>query len=139
MNFMPHRYCLLGNHLLIALCATSDILIMIAYLIIPVILMRVAVRVRPIWASWNLLVWFGVFLFFCAMTHLMDAIVIWYPYYWVSAGVKVMTALASLMTAWLFGKAAPKIPKHFTKMIEQSIRLKSSVQTMTEKLNVPIS
>jgi hypothetical protein len=41
---------------------------------------------------------FGVFIAACGMTHVMEIITLWKPYYWISGIVKAITALASVPT-----------------------------------------
>src|ERR1700712_995087 len=39
---------------------------------------------------------FGTFIISCGLTHFLDAVVIWQPWYWFDASVRAVTALASL-------------------------------------------
>ena len=48
--------------------------------------------------SW-ILVAFGAFIIACGGTHFVEVITLWKPYYWLSANVKIVTAIASLITA----------------------------------------
>jgi signal transduction histidine kinase len=42
---------------------------------------------------------FGIFIIACGMTHFLDVWTLWRPDYWISGGVKVVTAVASVATA----------------------------------------
>jgi PAS domain S-box-containing protein len=50
---------------------------------------------------------FAVFIVACGLTHLMEIVVVWHPLYWVSGGIKALTALASVPTAILLVKLIP--------------------------------
>jgi PAS domain S-box-containing protein len=51
---------------------------------------------------------FGVFILSCGITHFFDVVTIWLPVYWVDAGVRVVTAVASVGTAVLLFPLTPK-------------------------------
>lgn len=107
-QFLPHLYCYLGNSRLVWLHVVSDSLIGLSYVAISatlVYLVRQARRAIPF--SWMFLS-FGVFIIACGLTHFMEVLVIWRPVYWLSGGVKVVTALASLVTAMILPFLVPK-------------------------------
>lgn len=107
-NLLPHGFCYLWNPLLIWLHAASDILIALAYFSIPPTLIYLVRKKRSIPFDWMFLC-FGTFIAACGATHLMEVITLWKPVYWVSGGVKVLTAMASLPTAVLLARAVPQI------------------------------
>jgi transcriptional regulator with GAF, ATPase, and Fis domain len=51
---------------------------------------------------------FGVFIFACGATHVMEVWNLWYANYWLAGGVKVVTAMASLPTAILLVRLVPQ-------------------------------
>ncbi len=51
---------------------------------------------------------FAVFIVACGTTHLMEILIVWHPAYWVSGGVKALTAFASVPTAVLLVKLVPQ-------------------------------
>ncbi|HSP19796.1 MAG TPA: ATP-binding protein, partial [Myxococcaceae bacterium] len=51
---------------------------------------------------------FGVFILTCGFTHLMDVVTIWSPLYWVDGGLRAVTAVASVGTAFLLPPLVPK-------------------------------
>ncbi len=108
-NFLPHWYCYVGNTRLVWTNVSADLVIGISYVIISctlAILVRRAGENLPyqyfFWA-------FGVFIVSCGATHFMEVLTIWKPVYWLSALVKIVTALASAGTAVVLVIAAPEI------------------------------
>jgi signal transduction histidine kinase len=52
---------------------------------------------------------FGVFIGACGLTHYMEILTLWVPDYWLSGGVKAVTAFASVATGAYLFEATPKI------------------------------
>lgn len=44
---------------------------------------------------------FAILFFTCGLTHLFDVVVVWEPYYWVDAGLRMITAAVSVTVALL--------------------------------------
>jgi signal transduction histidine kinase len=108
-NFLPHAYCYLYDKRLIGLHVASDTAIWLAYVSISVTLAYTVYRTRrEIPFSWMLLA-FGTFIIACGFTHLMEVIVLWQPVYWLSGDVKLLTAVASVITAIALPPLVPKI------------------------------
>lgn len=107
-DFMPHGFCYQWNPLLIWLHAVSDILIAVSYFCIPFALIYMVRKKRSIPFNW-MIVCFGIFIAACGATHFMEVVTLWIPAYWISGGVKAVTALASLPTAILLARVMPKI------------------------------
>ena len=51
---------------------------------------------------------FGLFILACGATHAMEVWTLWHATYWLSGGVKVITALASVPTALLLVRLVPQ-------------------------------
>lgn len=107
-SLLPHGFCYLWNPLLIWLHGLSDTLIALAYFSIPPTLLYLVRKKRSIPFDW-MFVCFGCFIAACGATHLMEVVTLWTPVYWISGGVKVITAFASLPTAVLLARAVPQI------------------------------
>jgi PAS domain S-box-containing protein len=105
-GFMPHGMCYLWQPDVLGLHVVSDALISIAYFSIPFTLLYFVRRRRDLEFNW-MFVCFAVFIVACGMTHLMEIWVIWHATYWLSGGVKAVTALASVPTAILLAKLIP--------------------------------
>src|SRR5262249_17526535 len=98
-TFLPHATCYLYNKQLIALHLGSDAAIWLAYVSISLTLVYLVRRTRrEIPFSWMFLA-FGLFIVACGFTHFMEMVVLWKPLYWLAADVKLLTALASVVTA----------------------------------------
>jgi hypothetical protein len=72
----------------------SDVAIWAAYFTIPIILIRFIRRKKNL--PFRRIFWlFGAFILACGATHLIDAIIFWFPIYRISAFVRLLTALIS--------------------------------------------
>ncbi len=108
-QFLPHAYCYLYDKRLIALHVSSDAAIWLSYVSISVTLAYTVYRTRTeIPFSWMFLA-FGTFIIACGFTHLMEVVVLWKPLYWLSGDVKLLTAVASVVTAIALPPLVPKI------------------------------
>jgi len=108
-TFLPHAVCYSWDHRLIALHLVSDVLIWLSYVAIASTLVYLVWRARTeIPFHWVFLA-FGTFIVACGFTHFMEVITLWKPVYWLSGYVKVVTAVASVMTALALPPVVPKI------------------------------
>jgi signal transduction histidine kinase len=94
----PHGYCLLWQPSLIWTHVVSDAMIAAAYFSIPLILATLLARRRDFEFGWVVLL-FAMFILACGTTHVMSILVLWVPAYGIEGLIKVMTAIASLVTA----------------------------------------
>jgi two-component system cell cycle sensor histidine kinase/response regulator CckA len=107
-DFMSHGHCYLWIPSLVRLHAVSDLAIAIAYIAISCTLVLFVRRTPgPIPFHWMFLA-FGLFIVACAFTHLLEVWTIWVPVYWLSGGVKLIAALASVATAVALPPLIPK-------------------------------
>ncbi|MEO8006292.1 MAG: ATP-binding protein [Betaproteobacteria bacterium] len=97
-GFLPHGMCYTWNPSLIGLHVVSDTLIGIAYFSIPVTLVYFFAKRRDLPFNWMFLL-FGLFIVACGLTHWMDVLTLWQPYYWLAGSIKAITAAASVPTA----------------------------------------
>ncbi len=106
---------------------TSDIAIWLAYFVIPAIIIffiqkRHNLPFIPVF--WL----FGAFIILCGSTHLIDAIMFWWPGYRLSALLRMLTALVSLATAFVLIRDLPKLveerPKEQLKTYQLEKQLK---------------
>jgi PAS domain S-box-containing protein len=108
-GYMPHLYCYLGQRPLIGTHVISDLLIGCSYVAISTTLVLLVYRLgNRVPFHWMFLA-FGVFIIACGATHLMEVLTTWKPYYWVSAAVKVVTAVASVATAFALPRILPNV------------------------------
>ncbi len=97
-SFIPHGHCYLWQTNLVSLHVASDSLIALAYYSIPATLLYFVNKRRDIPFP-KVFFLFGAFIIACGMTHVMGVWTLWYPNYWLSGGIKAITALISCYTA----------------------------------------
>jgi signal transduction histidine kinase/PAS domain-containing protein len=105
--FIPHGHCYLWKPELVSLHLTSDALIALAYYSIPFTLIYFVHKRQDIPYPWIFLL-FSAFIISCGTTHMMEIWTLWHPTYWLSGGIKVMTAGVSMYTAI---RLLPLMPK----------------------------
>jgi PAS domain S-box-containing protein len=107
-GFMSHGYCYLWNRSLVRLHLLSDLAIGVSYVAISLSLLYLVRRAkRDIPFHWMFLA-FGAFIIACGATHFMEVWTLWTPVYWLSGTVKLVTALASVTTAFALPPLIPK-------------------------------
>lgn len=97
-KFVPHGHCYLWNPGLVWLHVLSDALTALAYYSIPLMLIYFAYKRHDLPFK-GIFFLFGAFIITCGTTHLLEVWTLWHPVYWLSGGVKAMTALVSMYTA----------------------------------------
>ena len=107
-GFIPHGYCLSWSPVLLWLHVISDLLITLAYYSIPLMLVYFIRQRKDFPYPW-LITLFAGFIVACGTTHLLSAITIWIPLYWLDGLLKGFTAIISLVTAammlWVIPRA----------------------------------
>jgi PAS domain S-box-containing protein len=106
-GFIPHGHCYLWRPGVLWLHVASDALIALAYATIPFTLVYVARKRRDLPFHW-MFVCFGAFIIACGATHVLEIVTLWTPVYWLAGAVKAITALASVPTAILLVRLAPR-------------------------------
>jgi signal transduction histidine kinase/CheY-like chemotaxis protein len=106
-SFMPHGMCYLWQPGVLGLHVISDALITLAYFCISFVLAYFVHKRKDLQFQW-MFTCFAVFIVACGGTHLLEIWVIWHPVYWLSGGIKALTALASVPTAILLVKLIPQ-------------------------------
>ena len=105
-SFMPHGHCFLWREDLLFLHVVGDLLTAIAYIVIPVILVRIVATRKDL--SFNsVFLLFAAFILFCGLTHIIGVVNIWHGYYYVEGVAKVMTGLISITTAIVLWRLLP--------------------------------
>lgn len=98
-NYLPHAYCYLQKAALVWTHVSADILIGLSYIAISFSLAYLAFKAyREIPFRW-LFLSFGLFIVACGGTHFTEAITVWIPVYVFAGVIKVVTAIASVITA----------------------------------------
>jgi diguanylate cyclase (GGDEF)-like protein/PAS domain S-box-containing protein len=97
-QFVPHGHCYLWNPYLVGLHIVGDLLIALAYYSIPVMLFYFVQKRQDV-PFQGIFLLFGAFIVSCGTTHLIEIWTLWHPAYWLSGGLKIITAAVSLYTA----------------------------------------
>ncbi|MDB6442034.1 ATP-binding protein [Pseudomonas sp. 21TX0197] len=105
-RFMPHGHCYMWRPDLLWTNVIADSLIALSYVTIPFTLIYFIHKRKDVPFDWMLAA-FGVFILACGTSHLIEILTIWQPYYWLSALIKVVTAIASVITAILLVRLVP--------------------------------
>ncbi|MFT3857574.1 MAG: ATP-binding protein [Aquabacterium sp.] len=107
-KLLPHGYCFTWDPTLLWSHVIGDTLIGLAYVSIPLTLLHIVLKRRELPFGW-IAVLFAVFITSCGVTHLIDVWTVWQPVYWLSAAVRIITAVASVLTALVLVRQAPLI------------------------------
>jgi PAS domain S-box-containing protein len=99
-GFMPHGMCYQWQPGVLLLHVISDGFISLAYFSISCTLLYFVYRRIDLRHKWIFLC-FATFIIACGITHAMEMWTIWHPAYWISGGIKLVTALAAVSTAIL--------------------------------------
>ncbi|NEQ97285.1 MAG: EAL domain-containing protein [Cyanothece sp. SIO2G6] len=108
LGFIPHGHCYFWQPWLVGLHFASDALMAIASYAIPLTLLCF-VRQREEVPFFRVFLLFSGFILACGTTHLMDIWTLWHPIYWVSGGIKAITAAISIATALTLVHIIPKV------------------------------
>jgi PAS domain S-box-containing protein len=107
-QFIPHGHCYLWQPGLVGLHIVSDLLIALAYYSISGMLVYL-VHKRSDIPFQGIFFLFGAFIIACGTTHVIEVWTLWYPTYWLSGSIKIITAIISLYTALELGSLLPKV------------------------------
>jgi PAS domain S-box-containing protein len=125
---LPHGYCLLWDSNLVWLHMVSDAVITLAYYAIPLGLVHFVRKRQDLAFHWIFLL-FGIFIFACGTTHLMNIWTLWQPLYVLEGGIKLLTAAVSIATAILL---VPLIPRALA--LPSPSQLAAANQTLLEQI-----
>ncbi len=101
----------------------SDIVIWLAYTSIPIALLLIVRKMRIRLPYPWLWIMFCLFILSCGLTHLLEAIIFWWPAYRLLGLMKVVTAVISALTALALLPVIPKLLKmKTTEMVEKEIQ-----------------
>ncbi|MEA5601775.1 ATP-binding protein [Nostoc sp. UHCC 0252] len=98
-GFIPHGHCYLWQTGLVWLHIISDATIALAYYSIPFLLIYFISKRKDVPFNGVFLL-FGAFIIACGTGHLMDIWTLWHPNYWIAGGLKALTAIISIYTAF---------------------------------------
>ncbi len=127
-NQLPHGFCLLWDSNLVWLHVVSDAVITLAYYAIPLGLVHFVRKRQDLAFHWIFLL-FGIFIFACGTTHIMNIWTLWQPVYVLEGGIKLLTAGASIATAIIL---MPLIPKALA--LPSPSQLAAANQTLLQQI-----
>jgi len=134
-DFLPHGYCYLWNSKLLSLHMVSDLLIGLSYVGISMMLWYMVRRFKRHLPFHWIYIAFGVFIVACGITHFMEVIVLWFPYYWVAGTIKAVTAIASVGTAVALPSLVPKTVE-LVQTAKTSAELRRNLEVTNRELAV---
>lgn len=118
-GFMPHGHCYLWEPSLVWLNVISDFIIFFSYLAISGTLIYMVLKVNKV-PFQMVYVLFGIFVFACGITHIMEVLNVWKPHFWISGFFKAITAIASLGTAIILPFYFPKVKILIQNVVESA-------------------
>lgn len=137
-GFVPRAVCGNWTDWEILLNNVSDLLIALAYVLIPLILVYFARRRKDLPFSWMFFV-FGAFIVTCGCTHILEIVLFYYPVYHLAGWLKALTALASWAAVLCLAKIAPaamslRSPAELEREVESRRRAESELAEKNRKL-----
>ena len=106
-GFPPRWYCGSWTAAHGWLHIVSDLGVWSAYLTIPCVLGYFALRKKTL-PFRNVFLLFGAFILACGTTHLMEALIFWWPAYRLAGMIKLFTAIVSWATVFALIPATPR-------------------------------
>ena len=144
-DFMPHGMCYLWEPEVLWLHIAADLTIAFAYFSISLTLVYFLHRGGKLPFKW--VIWlFSAFILACGVTHMMNIWTIWHPDYYWAGFIKVLTAVASILTAmalWPIVRKAIALPNLFSlqeaneqlvREIEQRKIIEHDLKTRTDAI-----
>lgn len=92
----------------------SDLMVWLAYFLMPVLIIHYASKKRTGLKFHNAYLLFAAFIVLCGSTHFLDALMFWVPVYRLNALVKFVTGVVSLATVFYLIKILPEVFKQKT-------------------------
>jgi PAS domain S-box-containing protein len=128
-QLIPHSHCYLWQPELLGLHLVGDSLIALAYYSIALTLLYFIHKRQDLPFKRMFLLFVG-FILGCGTIHLMDIWTLWYPTYWLSGGIKAITAVLSVYTAV---DLVPLIPKAVA--LKSVTQLETANQELEREIN----
>lgn len=135
-GFTPHAVCLLWNWPLITLIILGNLLVFLAYMWIPLELIRGARKAKlSIPPEARATVYdFALFILCCGCGHLIAITLLWFPNYWFEA---LWTLLGTASFSWRCVLRIRKHVRYYLPLLAEPVnfaKLKAEVQRMHEQL-----
>ncbi len=139
-GMVPHGFCIKWTPGLLWSYVVSDTLIAMSYFSIPLSLAFFVKRRKDLQFRWVFQL-FSAFILACGTTHLLSILLLWQPFYWVDAMLKVITAVISFVTAIYLVRVIPQAlhlpsPAVLEREIEQRKQSQLALQESENNLRV---
>lgn len=116
----------------------SDVMIWAAYFTIPVIILSYITKRKRIRFQTAYL-YFAFFILACGLTHLLDAVMFWIPFYRINALVRFFTACISWLTIYHLWKLLPTFSSIKTAdELEEEVKQNEKLLNAVEKSNAEL-
>ena len=107
-GFLPQGAAFQWHDALLALHATTDALLAIAYGALAATIVRI-VRRRPSISFPSLLLLFATLLAFGGLMHTASLLTLWQPAYWIEGALKLLAATTALAAAAVLARTMPRV------------------------------
>ncbi len=99
----------------------SDLMIWLAYFLIPVIILQYFTGKKDVIQFTRVYLLFATFILLCGSTHFVDAMMFWVPMYRLNALIRLATGIVSLFTVY-----------HLFRILPQAFKQKTSIELENE-------
>jgi two-component system, chemotaxis family, sensor kinase Cph1 len=114
----------------------SDLMIWVAYFMIPVIILQYIAKKKPGILFHRTYFLFAAFILLCGTTHFIDAVMFWVPMYRLNALVRLITGVVSLLTVYHLIKILPVAFKQRTNLeLEREIEKREEAEKRLAEAN----
>lgn len=121
----------------------SDLMIWLAYFMIPLILGFYLYKANEEVPFKSIFLLFIAFILACGLTHLIDALLFWWPAYRLSAVIRFLTAVVSMGTVFALFRITPQVlkfrsPKELEKLVERlwlEVQQREAAEVELRRLN----
>jgi PAS domain S-box-containing protein len=107
-DYIPHGYCLTWNPALLWTIVLSNAAMALAYVSYPVAVTYFVWKRKDLQYRWLYLIFFNAFILTCASTHLMSAVTVWLPLYWLAAYADALAAVVAVATVFAIWWVIPR-------------------------------
>jgi signal transduction histidine kinase len=116
----------------------SDLGVWSAYFVIPLVLGYFVVRRRDL-PFRSIFVLFVAFILLCGTTHLMEAIIFWWPAYRLAGVIKLLTAVVSWSTVFALVRVAPHaLAMRSPEELEREIAARKQAEEALQRVNADL-
>lgn len=120
----------------------SDLGVWSAYLAIPIVLAYFTLRRRDL-PFRKIFLLFVAFILLCGTTHLMEAVIFWWPAYRLAGLLKLMTAVVSWATVFALYRVAPLVlslrsPQELEREIAARVHAETALREANSKLEMRV-